>query len=194
MFKIDKKGYTLIELLLALGIIAILVVIIFFTYSRVTVNNNTKTEVENIAKYYAIYEQHANAKVLSKAFEDATNGARYDEEKKGFLTIFQMQDVVSNGELDPSGSAILGVNKFQGIVEVSALGFLMGNIPAGACDQMVKHWYSIVETPKEDRENTCYTESSSNNNLMIYFDVGAKTATVMEDPGPNGSGGGSVAS
>lgn len=188
MFKINKKGYTLIELLLALGVIAIIAIVVFFTYTKVVLNNNTQTEIDNIAKYYAIYEQHANTKVLSKDFQDATNGVRYDEEKKGFLTIFQMENIVSNGELDPSGTVILGLNKFQGMVEVTALGFSMTNLPVSACDRMVKYWYSIAETPKEDRDNTCYTESSSNNNLIIYFDYAEKTATIMEDSGPSDGG------
>lgn len=191
MKKINKKlkGYTLIELLLALGVIAILAIVIFFTFAKANTNNQIKTESDNIAKYYNIYSQYSNSDTLSRGYL-ADDAARYENARKGFLNIFKMEGVLpEDAIIDESGDFIESTNKFSGMTIIEPFGFGMENIPVEACDRLINSWYSIAETPNESRIGSCASIVKANAKLIIYFNYDSKTISIRDNEGGYFDGG-----
>jgi prepilin-type N-terminal cleavage/methylation domain-containing protein len=126
-----KKGYTLIELLLALGIIAVLAVGIFMLYPKVSSSYKSQAEASNIntirAAVNSLYASSANFNGLDT--ETAIKAKVFPESMIVSDTVvnngFKGEVKVGASDVSPSGS------------KDSAFTIAYGSVPANECVKIV---------------------------------------------------------
>ncbi|MCO5781382.1 type 4 pilus major pilin [Citrobacter meridianamericanus] len=132
--QIIKKGFSLLELLLVLGIIAALVVAAFIVYPKVQASQRAQTESNNIATMQAgIKALYASA----SSFSGLTN------------SVAVQAKIFPDNMLNSSGSSATPINVFKGTVELassdtgpsglsgSSFTITYDSIPAAECTKIV---------------------------------------------------------
>lgn len=132
--KKSKKGFSLLELLLVLGIIAALVVAAFIVYPKVQASQRAQAEANNIATI------QAGVKALYTS-ASSFNGLS--------TTVAVQAKIFPDNMLSGSGSAVEPINAFKGkvIVEADSTGpsatsgssfnIIYRNVPAAECTKIV---------------------------------------------------------
>ena len=113
----SKKGFSLLELLLVLGIIAALVVAAFIVYPKVQASQRAQAESNNIATI------QAGVKALytsASSFTGLTN------------TVAVQAKIFPDNMLSGSGTAAKPINAFKGNVTLAATA-TYDNVPAAEC-------------------------------------------------------------
>lgn len=130
----SKKGFSLLELLLVLGIIAALVVAAFIVYPKVQASQRAQAESNNIATI------QAGVKALytsASSFTGLTN------------TVAVQAKIFPDNMLSGSGSSVKPINAFKGDVVVasattgpsgaqgSSFTITYSNVPAAECTKII---------------------------------------------------------
>lgn len=130
----SKKGFSLLELLLVLGIIAALVVAAFIVYPKVQASQRAQAEANNIATI------QAGVKALytsASSFTGLTN------------TVAVQANIFPDNMLSGSGTAAKPINVFKGSVAVAAAStgpsavagssftITYSNVPAAECTKII---------------------------------------------------------
>lgn len=130
----SKKGFSLLELLLVLGIIAALVVAAFIVYPKVQASQRAQAESNNIATI------QAGVKALytsASSFTGLTN------------TVAVQAKIFPDNMLSGAGTAVTAINSFKGSVTLAAANtgpsFAVGSsftitysdVPAAECTKIV---------------------------------------------------------
>ncbi|EGM8545365.1 TPA: prepilin-type N-terminal cleavage/methylation domain-containing protein [Escherichia coli] len=154
--KISKKGFSLLELLLVLGIIAALVVAAFIVYPKVQASQRAQAESNNIATI------QAGVKALYTSASSFTGLSN---------SVAIQASIFPDNMLNGSGSATKPINTFKGdvILSATALGpskapgssftITYANVPAVECTKII-------------------TASASN-----FYEVGVKSSATVKTAG-----------
>lgn len=130
----SKKGFSLLELLLVLGIIAALVVAAFIVYPKVQASQRAQAESNNIATI------QAGVKALYTSASSFT----------GLINTVAVQaKIFPDNMLSGSGSSVIPINAFKGSVVVesantgpsaakgSSFTITYNNVPAAECTKII---------------------------------------------------------
>lgn len=196
-----KKGITLIELLLSLGIIALLMVAIFFVFKKVDVSNKAKEEAERIIRISSIYETNVPTVVATGQIIN-DNYAAYKDGTTMLINLYKLEGLIpadaKNGENDEFSNMTTAVftNKFGGVTTVGPGNIQMTGIPIEACGVIVNPIIAKIGENKSEYTVSCseamkdesWNGSDTTRGVLIY-DIGEKSIEFYPDDGNGGSGG-----
>lgn len=203
-----NKGFSLIELLIVLGIVMAMAVGGFFVFQKVNIEHKAKLEAEDLVQIAKVQEEFSNG-YASQTYYPSEDEEQFFQDHNNVLAQFIINEVVpksaTHDKGDPSNwglPQITYTNHFGGKTTLNAGSIFYQNIPVEACSKILGAWNSLYETPPGTyRYKTCASSEffgylppeATFDNVTISFDFTNKDVQIIPMVnGEEGGGGGGV--